>query len=213
MKKALVFFIALFLTSCVMYEERVEIEVMVPPIVDLSKYKKFDFIVFDDNFNNMTSERVDVKYEISNFILNELRTKGNFEVELVEDANFIPEKIGDPLYWQRRNKPTFVLIYSGEISKYYAFYRRELTTAAETPYMRQGLVETRRLKLNFCFYVMAPDKAEPVYKKCFAEKTTASTYDPVAFSLYTVLQRSFSIVLRDISYQRVRQTHFLLRYP
>lgn len=211
MKKAPILFIALLLMSCVMYEERVQIEVMVPPIVDLSKYKKFDFIVFDDNFNNMTSERIDVKYEISNFILNELRTKGNFEVELLEDANFTPEKIGDSIYWQKRNKPTFVLIYGGEISKYYAFYRRELTAADERPYMSQGLVETRRLKLNFCFYVMVPDKVEPLYKKCISEKTTTSAYDPVAFSLYTVLQRSFSVILRDISYQRVRQTHFLLR--
>ncbi len=211
MRNLLVLLLALLLTGCLAYEERVEIEVMLPPVVDLSKYKDFYFLSLEKSFKNLSNEHVDFEYEISNFVLNELRTKTKFNVEPLEREDFSEEKLSDPAYWKSLGKPAFALIYSGEVTRYYAYYRREISAEDITAYPREGLVETLKLKLRLCFYVFEPSEGKKLYEKCISEKMTFPTTDPVTFSLYTVLQRSLSSILRDISYQRVRQTHYLLR--
>ncbi len=194
MKRLWVFFpVLLFLTLGCNNVMRVQVEVLRPPRLNVN-FKKLSLVVVQKKLRNEFVEIRDFKEEVRKFIKNELETETNIQVVDEKDV------------------PHLRVEYSASLSKAYSFYnpRENLNvpeaTAWPTPSSPGVMVPVKIISMKMCFEIK-----EIKYRKCFKERMHFPSSESSVFALYAVLQRMTSSFLADISYQRKKVMHYLLR--
>lgn len=172
---------------------RVQVEVLKPPRLKVN-IQKLSLKVVQKKLKNEFVEIQDFKGEVTRFIKNELETEANIKVV------------------DERNVPVLRVEYSASLSKAYSFYNPRETTgeaskAGANFYPTSGaMVPVKIVSMNMCFII---DRFK--YKRCMKERMHFQAYESSVFALYSILQRMTSSFLADISYQRKKVMHYLLR--
>ncbi len=184
--------LAIFLSGCT-HVFRVQMEVLKPPSINVH-LKKLRLEVKEESLKNEFVEIKDFKGEVEKFIKNELESQGGIKVA---EGNSIPE---------------LTVEYKASLSHAYSYYDRTSSGISANeqymPYSRlsSGLIPVKIISMDLCFTIK-----EIKYHRCMKERMKFPDYESSVFALYAVLQRMTSSLLSDISYQRKRMMHYLLR--
>jgi len=181
-KRAILFFLAVFLLAHCTPVYRVRVEVERPPAID-QKITKLYLKVEEKSLENDFVELRDVKSEVEKFLKNELETSGNIKI--------LPGE-GHPL---------LLVTYETSLKRAYTYYSPQEDAIAPP-----SLVAVKIIRMNMCFSIR-----EYGYRKCLKERMKFMESESSLFALYAVLQRMTSALLSDIAYQKKEIMHYLLR--
>jgi len=193
MKRAFLFITLIFLFLGCNHVYRVEVEVMKPPRIK-EKLTSIYLIVEEKSLKNDLVEIQDFKGQVEEFLKNELENQGHIKV------------------LKGKGHPQLKVEYKAYLSRAYKVYRSDMFDkySAAGSILQRGidgsLVPVKVLNIELCFSIKKAD-----YHRCIKEKMNFPEYESSVFALYAVLQRITSSFLADVSYQKIRMTHYLLR--
>ena len=188
-----IFPVLFFLTLGCNNVMRVQVEVLRPPRLNIN-INKLSLVVVQKRLKNEFVEIRDFKEEVRKFIKNELETETNIQI--------VNEK----------GAPQLKVEYTANLSKAYSFYnpRENLKAPEDTSWPRASspgvMVPVKIISMEMCFEIK-----ELKYRRCIKERMHFPSGESSVFALYAVLQRMTSSFLADISYQRKKVMHYLLR--